>query len=219
MQDRHRGNKCFIIGNGPSLRKMDLSKLKDEYTFGLNRIYLLFPALGFSTTYHVMVNKLVAEQFGEEILQNVPCEKFISYDARPWITPDRNTIFLYSRNGPRFYKDISKGIWQGATVTYAAMQIAYHLGFEQVILIGVDHSFITQGAAHKTVTGDHQDENHFDPNYFGKGVRWQLPDLETSEFAYRLAKNAFAEDHREIMDATVDGKLDVFPKVQYETLF
>jgi hypothetical protein len=219
MRNRHSGSRCFVIGNGPSLKQTDLAKLRNEYTFGLNRIYLLFPKLGFPTTYHVMVNKLVVTQFGNEVIQQVPGIKFISYDARHWITPDKNIIFLYSRNGPHFYKDISKGIWQGATVTYVAMQIAFHLGFEKVILIGVDHSFSTQGEPHKTILSERNDTDHFDPQYFGKGVRWQLPDLETSEIAYRLANQAFREENRQIVDATIGGKLDIFPKVDYETLF
>ena len=63
------------------------------------------------------------------------------------------------------------------------------------------------------------DPNHFDPHYFGKGFRWQLPDLETSETAYNMAKCQFEIDDREIVDATVDGKLQVFNKVGYKTLF
>jgi hypothetical protein len=219
LRNTHHGSRCFIIGNGPSLRKTDLAKLRNEYTFGLNRIYLLFPEMGFPTTYHVTVNKLVINQFGNEVIQQVPGKKFISYDARHWITPDKNTIFIYSRNGPYFYKDISKGIWQGATVTYVAMQIAFYLGFQKVILIGVDHNFSTQGQPHKTVISDRNDTDHFDPNYFGKGVRWQLPDLDTSEMAYRLANMAFREENREIVDATIGGKLSIFPKVEYKTLF
>jgi hypothetical protein len=62
------------------------------------------------------------------------------------------------------------------------------------------------------VTSSGADPNHFDPNYFGKGFRWQLPDLQTSELAYRLAREAFESDRRRIIDCTVDGKLDVFPK-------
>jgi hypothetical protein len=165
------------------------------------------------------VNKLVAEQFNEEIVRKVSCPKFVSYDARSWIRPGENIFYLYSREGPHFFKDISRGIWQGATVTYVAMQIAYHLGFERVILIGVDHSFTTEGRPHETVTGHRQDRDHFDPNYFGKGVRWQLPDLDLSETAYRLARNAYLADQREIVDATIGGKLQVFPKVDYESLF
>ena len=61
LKDIHKGKRGFIIGNGPSLKQTDLSRLKDEITFGLNRIYMMFPQLGFGTTYFVSVNDLVIE--------------------------------------------------------------------------------------------------------------------------------------------------------------
>lgn len=110
------------------------------------------------------------------------------------------------------------GIWEGSTVTYAAMQVAHFLGFHEVILIGVDHNFETKGPANQEVVTEDEDPNHFAPNYFGKGFRWQLPDLYRSEIAYRLARLAFEQNNREIVDATVGGKLDVFRKANYEEL-
>jgi hypothetical protein len=110
-------------------------------------------------------------------------------------------------------------MWQGATVTFVALQLAYHLGFKQVILVGVDHSFRTPGKAHSEVVSQGDDPNHFSPDYFGKGFRWNLPDLETSEIAYHLAKRAFEADGRMVLDATIGGKLTVFPKVNYRELF
>jgi hypothetical protein len=92
------------------------------------------------------------------------------------------------------------------------------MGFEEVILIGVDHSFSTKGPANETVVSQGDDPNHFAPNYFGKGFRWQLPDLEASEQAYRLARRAFEADGRRVLDATIGGKLTVFPKVNYEAV-
>jgi hypothetical protein len=219
MKNRHKGERCFIVGNGPSLCQMDLSPLVDEITFGLNRIYLMFPKIDWVPSYYVSVNKLVVKQFAEEILANVPTLKFISYDARRWIRHASKVVFLYSRNGPRFYTDISEGIWQGATVTYTAMQIAYYMGFRQVILIGVDHSYNTAGKPHETVISTGDDRDHFDGGYFGKGSRWQIPDLELSESAYQLAKVRYEQDGREIINATVGGKLEVFPRVEYGTLF
>jgi hypothetical protein len=103
-------------------------------------------------------------------------------------------------------------------VTYVAMQIAFHLGFQEVILVGVDHSFATIGPANKLVRATGPDPNHFDPDYFGVGVRWQLPDLETSEIAYRLARDRYQADGRIIRDATVGGRLTIFPKVRLEAL-
>jgi hypothetical protein len=221
LKDSHRGERCFIIGNGPSLRQTDLSRLRGEATFGLNRIYLLFPELGFPTTYLVTVNWLVLEQCADEILAQ-PTTKFLPWRFRRNLDPQRlsRTIFLQTDgSGPAFSRDARRPLWPGATVTYMAMQLAYHMGYQKVILIGVDHSFSTQGKPHEAVVSQGDDPNHFSPNYFGKGFRWQLPDIETSEQAYTLARRAFEADGREIVDATVGGKLTVFPKVNYPELF
>ena len=218
LKSKHKGERCFIIGNGPSLKKSNLSHLETEYTFGLNRIYLLFDELGFTTTYLVSVNQLVIEQFAAEI-EELPCMKFISWSGRDAIEFTEDVIFLQPRPITAFFRNLTEGIWTGGTVTYAAMQIAYYLGFEMVILVGVDHSFATKGQPHKTVISQGDDPNHFDPSYFGKGVKWQLPDLERSELAFGLAKYEFEQVGREIVDATVGGKLDIFRKVEYEGLF
>lgn len=216
FKDKHRGERCFIIGNGPSLNKMDLLPLKKEITFGLNRIYLVFDRLGFSTTYFVSVNPHVIEQSAEAI-ENLQCPRFIDWNCRHFLKGAPDTFFLRSRSGPRFCTDVStQGVWVGATVTYVAMQIAYFMGFSEVILIGVDHDFKTTGEPNELVVSQGADLNHFDPNYFGKGMRWQLPDLETSEVAYALAKEAYEKTGRRIVDATVGGKLAIFPKVRYE---
>ncbi|MFX0194960.1 MAG: 6-hydroxymethylpterin diphosphokinase MptE-like protein [Candidatus Hodarchaeota archaeon] len=216
--NRHQGERCFIIGNGPSLNRMDLRPLAREITFGLNRIYLLFDKIGFATTYYVSVNMLVLEQCAAEI-QNLDTTRFIGWDARRWFRARPDLLFIRSIGNlgtPFFMRDIRQGVWEGATVTYVAMQIAYYMGFKRVILIGVDHNFVTTGLPHSIVVSEGADRDHFVPDYFGKGFRWQLPDLQTSELAYRLARGQFESSGREILDATVKGKLDVFPKVSFE---
>jgi len=219
LQNIHKGQRCFIIGNGPSLRQTDLKKLRSEFTFGLNRIYLLFPELGFTTTYLLSMNDLVIEQCASEILAlSIP--KFLTWRSHRFLTPTENTHFLYTTyTGPKFARNVTGRLWEGATVTYVALQLAYHMGFETAILIGVDHNFVTKGDANKTVTSQGDDPNHFAPNYFGKGFRWQLPDLETSERAYRMARAAYEADSRRVLDATIGGKLTIFPKVDYLSLF
>ena len=179
----------------------------------------MFEKIGFATSYYVVVNKLVVQQCGAEIISKVPSPKFVSYDARRWINFVPNLMYLYCREGPLFYQDITRGVWQGGTVTFIAMQLAYYMGFQKVILIGVDHSYRDKGQPNETVISKGDDTNHFDPGYFGKGFRWQLPDLKTSEIAYHMAREQFEANGREIVDATVGGKLEVFTKVEYKTLF
>ncbi len=220
MRDIHRGRRCFIIGNGPSLQQTDLTRLKNEFTFGMNRIYLLFPQLGFSTTYYVSINDLVIEQCAQEIAA-LPIPKFIAWHSnRHFQTFPPDMVFLYTTyTGPRFSYDLTRRVWEGATVTNVALQLAFYMGFEQVVLIGVDHNFASRGEANKTVVSQGDDPNHFSPAYFGKGFRWQLPDLDTSEIGYRLALQAYQKAGRQVLDATVGGKLTIFPKIDYNSLF
>lgn len=220
FRNQHAGERCFILGNGPSLGRTDLARLKDEYTFGLNRIYLLFSELGFPTSSLVCVNTLVIEQSVAD-LRSLSIPKFLTWRGRKWMGDDEHTIFLDTDyTGPEdFATDVAGRVFEGSTVTYVALQLAYYMGFDDVVLVGVDHSFTTKGQANVTVVSEGDDPNHFSPDYFGKGFRWQLPDLEASERAYRLAKEAFEADGRRVRDATLGGKLTVFPKVNYDDLF
>jgi hypothetical protein len=215
---RHLGQRCFIVGNGPSLRTVNLTRLRGEFTFGLNRIYMLFDELGFSTTCLVAINRLVIEQCAPE-MSRLTLPKFLSWNSRRFVTFGRDTIFLKSIATVLFSKDPRRGVVEGATVTYVAMQLAYFMGFSEVILIGVDHRFATKGKPHQEVTSEGDDPNHFDPRYFGKGFRWQLPDLERSEQFYRIARAVFEHEGRRIVDATRGGALTVFEKVDYDALF
>lgn len=219
LKDIHRGQRCFIIGNGPSLKQTDLSQLRGEYTFGMNRIYLGFPEMGFQTTYFLTVNSLVIEQCAEDI-RSLTMPRFVCWRSREAIGPAPDLNFLHTTYmGPKFATDARGRLWEGATVTYVALQLAYHMGFQQAILIGVDHNYSAQGKPNTTIVSQGDDKDHFHAGYFGKGFRWQLPDLDTSEQGYRLARRAYEAAGRQVIDATVGGKLTIFPKASYDELF
>lgn len=219
-RNAHTGERCFIIGNGPSLRKTDLSHLKGEFTFGLNRIYLMFPELGFTTSCLVVINDLVLEQSAAE-MRELALPRFFTWRARPWFRQDARVMYLDTDfSGPEnFSGDATHRLFEGFTVTYAAMQLAFFMGFQEAILVGVDHNYVTQGTPNQAVISPGDDPNHFSPNYFGKGFKWQLPDLEGSERSYRMAKQAYESAGRRLVDATVGGKLTIFPTVDYDSLF
>lgn len=224
LKDIHKGQRAFIIGNGPSLKQTDLSKLKGEITFGMNRIYLMFPELGFKTTYLSVVNDLVIEQTASD-LAALEIPKFLTWRSRRFFQTLQSSsfvlpTFLYTAyDSPSFSRDVRGRVWEGATVTYVTMQLAFHMGIREAILIGVDHNYTTTGKPNTTIISEGDDPNHFNPNYFGKGFRWQLPDLQTSEIAYRMARKAYEQAGRRIVDATVGGKLTIFEKVDYNSLF
>lgn len=212
LRNKYRGKRVVLIGNGPSLRKTNWASLKNEFTIGQNRIYLLREEMGFDPSFFVCVNDLLLQQFIGEMAA-LPCLKVMDWTAAAEHTeqyPDLVCIPWVPTF--RFHTDITKSWYMGGTVTFTSMQLAYYLGFQQVVLIGVDHRFNTTGPAGKAVVSQGADANHFHPDYFGKGVKWHLPRLDESEESYRLAKAAFEADGREIIDCTVDGALTVFPK-------
>jgi GT2 family glycosyltransferase len=218
FRDRYYGKRCFIIGNGPSLNQIDWSLLKNEYTFGLNKIYLLFNKMGFTPSFYTCTNPLVIEQSIDEI-HKITSEKFLPSNHIQLIEDPTNITFFKTSTKQYFSKDAAKEVSEGYTVTHAALQMAYFMGFRQVILVGVDHYFETSGLPNSIVVSKGDDPNHFDPSYFGTGLRWQLPDLQKSEISYNLSKAVFESDGRIILDGTINGRLTVFPKIDYRKIF
>lgn len=195
-------NTCFIIGNGKSLNDVPVEFMDLLPTFGANRIYLKY-----SPTYYVCVNPLVAEQNEDEIqAQTRKSAKsfvtaFVPYaQESPLITP------LWSVGAPMFSLKPDEWIWEGGTVTYVSMQLAYWLGFRTVFLIGLDHYFEYDGEPNEEQLMVGDDPNHFDPSYF-KGQRWNLPDLALSETAYKLARKMFERDGRKIYNLSTKTAL------------
>jgi hypothetical protein len=222
FQNRHTGKRCVVIANGPSLAKLDLTLLKNEITFGMNRIYLHFPNMGFEPTYYVAINELVISQFNHDIAA-LKMPKFLNWNQRNQMPPkarDVGYVKIALVLHDEFGVDISKPISSGGTVTYVALQLAYYMGFTEVVLIGLDHRFASTGTPNLFERRKNTvDESHFHPNYFPPGVRWQFPDLYRSELAYATARQAYEAEGRKIIDATLDGACTVFEKVTYSTLF
>jgi hypothetical protein len=223
-KDRHLGKRCFLMANGPSLGSMDLRPISEEITFGLNRIYLIFDRLGFTPTYYGASNELILEQFQRDI-RGLQTQKFLGWHRRHLFQdndhhPPPNTCYLRDRLAlsDDFSPNVSDSITSGGTVTYHMLQLAYFMGFQEVILIGLDHSFKEKGRPNRVEVRTGRDENHFHPDYWPKGSRWQLPDLHRTELAYANARRAFEADDRRIIDATIGGKCAVFPKTDFRDI-
>ncbi|WP_445665615.1 6-hydroxymethylpterin diphosphokinase MptE-like protein [Fodinibius sp. AD559] len=215
IKNKYKGEKAVILCNGPSLNKTNFSLLNNVYTFGLNKINLLFDKTSFRPSCIVSVNKLVIEQ-NAGFFKNTEIPLYLDSKGLNDIGKKENVTYLHSTGYRSFAKDCSISIDQGYTVTYVALQLAYHMGFTEVALIGCDHNFATKGPANKTVESGASDPNHFDPNYFSGGEKWQLPDLFESEVSYKMAKDAYENDGRKIFNSTKGGELDIYPRIKLE---
>ena len=218
----HEGKRCFIVANGPSIKLTNLELLENEYTFGLNRIYLNFNDSRFRPSYYLCVNELILEQFGKDI-EGLQMPKFLNWNRRSLFDDNDNSIiYLKSKMVLRdnFQQDVTQPLVVGGTVTFVALQLAFYMGFSEVFIVGLDHKYSEKGIPSVTVERHEEtDLSHFHANYFPKGAKWQPPDLVRSEIDFSIALDFFQKNGRSIKDATIDGNCPVFEKVDYYSLF
>jgi len=233
LRQHHKGtDRCFIIGNGPSLNHTDLSLLKDEVCIAVNGFFLKMPELDWFPTFYLVEDHLVAEDRAKEIgeLQG-PIKLFPAYLAYCMKTAD-DTIFFNHRprksypDGFDFSTDAAQVTYTGCTVTFTALQLACYFGFKHIHLIGVDADYdVPQDAVASDTYGTgvldmgSDDPNHFHPDYFGKGYRWHDPQVDKMVEAYKEAEKVTRE-HGEsrIFNATRGGRLEVFERTDYNAL-
>lgn len=232
FKDCHRGERCFVLGNGPSLQRTDLAPLADEITIGVNGIFYMTWQCGFAPTYYVVEDNHV---FSDNLtrIENVSAvAKFFPSKYRPIIAPAPDVHFLPTDWGfywgsspwfeqPRFSHDVAEVIYAGQTVTFLNLQLAAYMGCTEIYLVGVDHDYQVPEDAQidgLTITSVDDDPNHFHPAYFGRGKKWHLPKLDNVGKAMLCARDGAAEVGATISNATVGGKLELLPRVDYVEL-
>ncbi|AUD04465.1 6-hydroxymethylpterin diphosphokinase MptE-like protein [Spirosoma pollinicola] len=215
VKNKYQGQKAIIICNGPSLNKVDFQQLDGVFTFGLNKINLLFDRGNFRPSAIVAVNSMVIEQ-NYDFFNDTQIPLYIDEKGAYLVKNRKNVTFLHSSPVKTFAKDCSLSVNQGGTVTYVALQLAFHYGFSKVGLIGCDHYFKDKGPANALAVFNGQDDNHFDKNYFASGQKWHLPDLPQNEYSYSMANEVYSNYGRQIYNCTAGGHLDLFDRLPLE---
>jgi len=210
----HDGERCFIIATGPSLTIEDLNKLKDEYTFSMNSIILVFDETDWRPTYYGIQDHLVYDKLKDCIFRSKLKNIFIgSYLNKRCEVPEDSIVFPLDlldhvtmnpkRYNTKFSSDCYAKVYDGYTITYSLMQIAVYMGFKEIYLLGVDCNYT-------------QNKNYFKDH----GV--QAPDslkdnaTERMSFAYQVAKNYCDKHGVKIYNATRGGMLEVYSRVDLD---
>lgn len=209
LKNTHQGETCVIIGNGPSLKNTPLEALGDKYfTLGSNKIYL-YP---FYPDFWACVDKHMVHDCVPYVLAHQ--EEFSHY-ALPRDIPAPGAIGLNVVIKPYFSLNPEHEVILGGTVSFVLMQIAYYMGFQRALLVGMDHSYpgvADRGRPGSTFVGAGDDTSHFHPDYFESGKIYARPELDAvALYTYPMAKMAWAQDSREIINCSAETALDVFP--------
>lgn len=223
LKEKYGDRRCFVIGNGPSLNQIDMTKLKSEITIGSNGIYMNYSKMGFYPTFMTVVNYLIAEQMGEEIASISDSIFIFPSFLRPYFKDCKGqTLYLNADSGFKASDDVTRWISWQSTVTFFNLQIAFSLGFPDVYLIGVDNSYQTPAGGHDgkvIVQKDSRDANHFTANYFKEGFLWQQADTQNMEKCYKIIDKLYEDSKKRIYNATAGGNLEIFQRIDYDSLF
>lgn len=239
FHNAYAGQRCFIMGNGPSLNKMDLDLFKDEIVWGSNRCYLLFDRIQWRPKFYAAVDTTVVPDNASEInalSSKMPDALFFYPFAFRYkgVLRSASNVYWYNEilnnedNLPysMFSTNPSEFVYSVKTVTVAMLQLAVYFGFNPIYLIGCDTDYKVPStvqaedkANYELMSTKDDDMNHFDPKYFGKGRKWHQPNPHKMIFHYEQTKEVCDAMGVQVYNATVGGKLEVFPRVDYKDLF
>lgn len=227
LRGAHAGQRCFVMGNGPSLMSHDLGLLSSEVTIGSNGHYLIWDQIEWKPTYYTVEDRLTAEDRGSALRDLTGPTFVFALDLAGLLGPPTPTALyvnmprFYTRF-PRFSSDLSRRAYFGGTVSYFSIQLAAYLGCDPIYLIGCDHNYAVPD---KTKSGEvlqagaGGDVNHMHPDYFKPGARWNEPNIARMEASYRCARQHLEEAGVRIRNATTGGHLEVFERVPFDSLF
>lgn len=234
-KNRYKGQRCFVLGNGPSLRSMNLAPLKDEITIGCNAVYKNFDEWGWHVNYLLFEDIEQTELRRHDIPHIKGPIKLAGLHNAYAFEADENTYFMNVRNldaefmedlFPQFSDDFGHIVHLASTVTYIGLQLAFHLGCDPVYLIGVDHNY---GELPKlfppckiTITEDnlHLVQGlHLKDDYYKVGDVIGVPPVDYMEAGYAKAREVFERHGRTVLNAGVNSALDVFDRVEFASLF
>ena len=226
LKDKYKGQRGFVVGNGPSLKIEDLSKLEKEVSIASNKIFMIFK----DTPWRPQVYSIVDDLVWEKIHDQLPTEKLV-----PVITSELsekpiprhtakylgNAADLYaSGEGLYFSGDVSKGVYGGYSVTFENLQLAAHMGLNPIYLIGCDHYYHGEPEVDPhTRIEEGAEANHFIPGYRAPGEIVNNAAIKEMTDAYTVAKKYGDEHGIKIYNATRGGHLEVFPRVSFDELF
>lgn len=227
LKDVHKGEKCFIIGNGPSLRAEDLDRIQEKGipTFATNRVFKIFEQTKWRPTYYVSEDILLMRD-AQEIIRDMPVKKrFIPINLK-WYEGVRipNADYFYIEYQKPLQEtfclsdDIPHCIRCRGTVTMTCIQLAVYMGFSEIYLIGVDHNFAKMFDKNGNVVLDPSVKNHFAEDY-DKGIQDQGFQVDAATEAYMDAERLSRKMGTfRIYNATRGGKLEVYERADADLI-
>lgn len=235
LRDTHKGERCFVIGNGPSLQAEDLDTLKKNrvFSFASKRITAIYDQtswrpdvwgvsdLDFIHLYHEEMDALSG------YIKIVPCQAILNLNIAienaiyfPFIQMERTPTW--------FNADVTWGVHFWGSITPKLINFAVYMGFTEIYLLGVDNSVPIKTDESGKKYYDTSVNSHFSEHYYDseKDFQYATRNIDDMERTMEYLTNGYKDIKFhcdalgvKIYNATRGGELEVYPRVGMDTLF
>lgn len=238
FENLYSGQRCFIIGNGPSLKDTNLDLIKNEYSFAMNRIRMIFNQTSWRPTfYSCTTTNINREDWKKDIyyMQNLDIPFFI-WDKLVEEAEDfkfsKNTHLLNCSNGDQVTDvanddwwswDPNKRVTKFGSSIVVSFQLAAYMGFKEIYLLGTDLNFkdsffqkLLKNIGLKEFSQKF-DKNHFDSSYGTPG----LPSHSLNKnmlSVHKLINKKTKLAGIKVYNSTIGGSLDIYERVNLEDI-
>jgi len=232
LRDCHKGQRCFIIGNGPSLKKQDLTPLAHEITLVTNNFYF-HPLISdrWQPTYYFLSDPQYFDGYVQlsefaQLNSRITSSKFFvphfaaEFLERTEALPRDRTFYVATGGGIgeelQRRPDLTTLTPGMQTVVQLAIMVAMYMGCSPIYLLGLDHDWLSHGGEDLHFYSEEDAESQPD-GHVGNWTYLTLMEAMSTMWRYyetlaRVARN----EGIEIFNCTRGGFLDVFPRRNYE---
>jgi len=246
LKDKHKGERCLILGSGPSIKKEDLKPLKDEVVFALNNFYVHedFDTImsGTKAKYYMTAPIHPPQSEGEwkewfkDMESKMPkntnmlfglngYDGNIKYIFEKYDIFQKHNINWYFAGVPYsqdvFNKnamDITKPIYSGEAVSIYTLILAIYMGFDEIYLLGMDHDyFLYDDESQMRMYNSAKHQNNEFERTFGN--TFYINEFLRQYNIFSKYKSFLDNSDSKIYNASNGGILKIFPKVKFEGLF
>ena len=210
LHNKFTGKKCFVVGMGPSLDKTNFKNIRSNIFITSNNFYEGKKKFKINPLFNVVADDTVLRKYYCNLIDNNnitfltedASRNFLKYETIYRVMRPKKShmdLILVRPLGNmdtfmKLSKDLRKGAY-GGMVIWSSLQVAYHLGFKEVYLLGCDCTF-------------KKGEHFVNAQTFNKSV----DDWEPIFKKYEIAKRMFELNGRKIYNATVGGDLEIFER-------
>lgn len=225
FKNKHAGERCLILGTGPSLSDVDLSFIKDEIIFGVNFLYKSDIIKQIKPQYYCLYDEIFHGKNIDDtrdVFDKLPettffvrTKTFKNFERNGLL---RNNVYFQSCNvfqhGDYIKVDMTKNMTAPYNVVLGCIQTAIYMGFKEIYLLGCDYnSFAALKVEHF-----YDDKNQDAPSrHMSLGYEMKFYTMVTYHH-YALEKYA-KKNNIKIYNVTNNSLLDAYERKNYLDVF